>query len=677
MVACAFHFVWWPQSRKWFAFLKVKVRGWVKKSSEDMAREVPHAGPTLSVTGSNHTAGKRPHSTRSTVLGPRPLYLYAESYVLPSFLFTGQQTPRKIPHRVTPSHHATPVTSTLAMSDPLLDLPEMATYSVDPNKQCGVVKSDGNRCTTHLSCRIHGEVEKRAVNRPKKYETLLERQLCFGIHPSTHHAGQPRLAPVFDPDTNCGVDLPTGEPCTQDVLYCDTHTLGQQSTAQGRSVDLEDVLDIGRANAFRSWEKSGSTSRYNPDTDCGAPQTSGYRCQGMLSCNLQTLKVKRAVLRVLPFQNKFNTLLLLQLSHETAESRRCKVTEKGQDGQKDHISSRNGKGRQESGGGCGTGHSEIDAQGASHGSHPVTPSRPPRGNIDTSSPNDTPTAPSPETPRDNASSLSLDTSDGEQFTPTSSKVSFHDDTSNESHEHKLNAWEIDLATRETQLQLARAKLDDETKTEQLRQDQATQDRHKAQLYDQDREMRRNEKLVYEQHCESRRNEKIVYEQHCESRRNELLVYDQHLENHRNEQVLRDQDKEIRHNAQLIYEQYKEHRRKAQVLYEQDRAELDRRVHELSVTELSVTRLRLRAQRADELELALNTQLSQKASMLQSLERLKASLQSRGPLSRADLMQGLQKEIKALRSLRSSHQQPKFLREASINRLQRQINALFE
>jgi hypothetical protein len=190
-------------------------------------------------------------------------------------------------------------------------------------------------------------------------------------------------------------------------------------------------------------------------------------------------------------------------------------------------------------------------------------------------------------------------------------------------------------------------------------------------------MRRNEKLVYEQHCESRRNEKIVYEQHCESRRNELLVYDQHLENHRNEQVLRDQDKEIRHNAQLIYEQYKEHRRKAQVLYEQDRAELDRRVHELSVTELEVTRLRLRAQRADELELALNTQLSQKASMLQSLERLKASLQSRGPLSRADLMQGLQKEIKALRSLRSSHQQPKFLREASINRLQRQINALFE
>jgi hypothetical protein len=39
------------QSRKWFAFLKVKLPRWVKRPSKDMAREVPYAGSALSVTG--------------------------------------------------------------------------------------------------------------------------------------------------------------------------------------------------------------------------------------------------------------------------------------------------------------------------------------------------------------------------------------------------------------------------------------------------------------------------------------------------------------------------------------------------------------------------------------------------------------------------------------------------
>jgi hypothetical protein len=143
------------------------------------------------------------------------------------------------------------------MSAPSSGPPKTATYCIDPRKQCGVVKPSGNPCTALLSCKIHGEDEKRTAKRFKKQQKLLKRQLALDASPFAHHAGQLRLAPVFDANIHCGVDLPAGEPCTQDLLLCETHTCEQQSAVQGRSAGLDDLLRVYRANASRPTWKSG------------------------------------------------------------------------------------------------------------------------------------------------------------------------------------------------------------------------------------------------------------------------------------------------------------------------------------------------------------------------------------------------------------------------------------
>jgi hypothetical protein len=860
------------------------------------------------------------------------------------------------------TRHLTPRNSrhlTLAMSDPFLDPPKVATYRIDPNKQCGVIKPDGNRCTTKLSCTIHGEDEKHTVDRSKPYKTLLARQSRLLV-PDTHHvardADQASLAPIFDPDEHCGADLPTGQPCTQDILYCDAHVSKQQPTVPGRSVGFNNLERVDEANMSRlRWKSGDEPYQYSPDTDCGVMKSNGEPCQCTLSCLWHTQRAKLAVLRTPPFQNKFYTLLRLQKSRipsseldnswwkTWSEPWWLKAAELRQDVEENHIVSGSGEGQQTLGGEGGVGGNGINARGDSpgpdalrrvekannsrknqegdhnrtpdqynpdtdcgamktNGEHcqimlvacglhrvevqravprnppfannfselyrlqlvhqlaellgpgpsepqenlqphqstqlmhsdqgmkersiqhglvangvarsevtdervldgsgylqqalrgesgtgvdktdllegsddapPSTPSQPPRGKVDTSSSNDTstatspktprgtasplslhtsddehfsPTAPSPEIPRGNmtslsldtsdneqsipstpspktargnaslsslhtsddehftptapspkisrgdVSSLSLDTSDDEQFTPTSSRNSLYGRLSDDKHEQelKLEAWEAALIAREADLEQATAKLDDEAKNQQLLRDQTRKDPHKAQLYDQDIETRRNEQLIYEQHCESRRdeklvyeqycesrrNEKLVYEQHCESRRNEKLVYekycecrrnekiiyDQHCESHRNEQLLRNQDKEKRHNAFVIYEQDKEQRLKAQLRYDQDRAELDRRVRAQQVSEDELARLRRRAQRADKLEETLDTQRSQKKSILQTLDSVRDCVHA----------------LEDVDALKSSERRSRVKRERSqfyTDRLQDQIDALFE
>ncbi|KAM0694349.1 hypothetical protein Q7P36_004704 [Cladosporium allicinum] len=572
------------------------------------------------------------------------------------------------------SHHTTPYTVkfqlTLVMSDPVLDLPEIAIYSFDPDIQCSAVKPGGKRCTARISCKTHGEAEKRAVNRSTTFEELLKRQT--GCHDLKLR--------IFDPDVRCCVDLSTGERCMEDLLLCETHTCEQQSVVQGRSVCLDDLLRVNRANASRGREKSGSDpQKYNSDTDCGAFNADGEHCQGRLPCVIHGVKVKRTVSRRPPFS--FDLLCHLQhwriCLYELDNAYQCKTAEQGNAGQSDLVLGESSESQQASDDeGC-TGSDETDVQVDSNVAPPATPDRSSRGNTDTASPNQTPTAPSPKTSRGNVSLPSLMTSGSDQLTPTSSRDSLHDDISDEQYESTVAGSTADLNAHYAQLKRDWAQLHyDQARQElykaqlqndryhletQLLQDQAREDHHKAQLYDQDRETRRNEKLVFEQHLESRRNEQ--------------LVYDQHLENHRNEQVLHDQDKEIRHNALLVYEQDKEHRRKAQVLYEQDRAALDRRMREQQVTELEVTRLRTRAQRADELELTLNIRLSQKASMLQSLEQLRASLESRGSSyqkSQEDMMQGLQREME---TPRIQHRRNETVRRAYIGVLREKINAI--
>jgi hypothetical protein len=279
----------------------------------------------------------------------------------------------------------------------------------------------------------------------------------------------------------------------------------------------------------------------------------------------------------------------------------------------------------------------------------------------------TPVTPSPKTAGGSVSPLSLQSSDDEQFTPTSSRNSLYGRLRAEQDEQelKLKAWEAALVARELLLvEQAKEKFDDEATSEQLRQDQARQDRHKVQLYDQDRETRRNEKLVYEQH----------------------------LENHRNEQLLRDQDKGIRHNAILLCEQDKEHRLKAQLLFDQDRAELNRLVRAQQMTDDEVALLRTRAQRADELEQALDIQRSQKTSMLHSVKELRVDLKFREICYQNELtfnasqtsalevqIQDLQQSMEVLVTenidATARYQQYMVAAEAKINQLQEKINAL--
>ena len=664
------------------------------------------------------------------------------------------------------------------MSALSLDPPTVATYDIDPDKQCGVVRFRvGNRCTINLSCRIHNEADKRAVERSKPYQRLLREQLRFPapyFHQAAHGAGHPILAPVLDPDMHCGVVLPTGQPCMQDLISCDAHKTRQQLRVPGRSARLADILRVNRANAsLPRWNCGDEHRQFNPDTDCGVKKPNGEHCQVVLSCIVHSVEDKKAVRRHWPFEHRFDTLLRLQLArtafipdapappsgapsaqHSRTESISTTTAQEmqnpfkeqikklqegpernteeeppatpaaeaelataspgtdelwwrhtarsGQDDRKDHILSEHYKTQEEHSRAC-----------------PPAPRWPADRRSYAASPNHTSTAPSPNIPRGNVSPLSLDTSDDEQFTPTSSRDSLYACLRDEKHEHKSKAWEADSTARETQLQQAGAELYDDgdaqdgdafdTDAFMMRMDKMSEKlaevdaAYSATLND--REMRRNDKLVYEQDCENRRkaqlydqdtetrrNEKLVYEQHCESRRNEQLVYDQHLENHRNEQLLRDQDKEIRHNAMLLCEQDKEHRLKAQLRFDEDRAELDRLVRAQQMTDDEVTRLRTRAQRADELEQAMDVQHSQKTSMLQSIKDLKVGLKFQETCYQNELtfnasqtnalevqIQDLQQSMEVLVTEKidatARYQQGKAVKEAKINQLQEKISAL--
>jgi hypothetical protein len=532
------------------------------------------------------------------------------------------------------------------MSDPFLDPPEVASYIIDPEKQCGVLKPNGYRCTTRLNCRFHADVEKRAVDRSETYERLLKRQagrLAFDIRHSGYHVGQGKHALVFDPDIRCGVDLPTGEFCPQDLLLCETHTCEQQSNVQGRSVSFEGLLRVNKANASRGREKDGLDSeKYNPDTDCGAIKADGEYCQDMLSCTIHGEDVKRSVWRYPPFANNLDLLWHLQVwrmsVYELDEVYMCNPEEQDNDGQVDPILSGSGE-SQASGGEFSTGNDKVDVQGDNGDARPVTPSRSSRGNTNTTSPDQTATAPSPKTPRELVSLPSLFTSDDEQLTPASSKNSLNSDSDDGSREDTVEGSKADLDSQEAQLEQGWA---------QLRHDQARQKLQETQLQD-DR---------------------------------------YRLET----QLLQDRARQDREKAQL-YDQDAENRRAAQLRYDQIAATLDRHVHEQQATGLEATRLRERARRADELEQAHNVQRGYKASMLQSLKDLKVGSKNRDTLHQNEIIlytsqysallemqvRGVQQSIEVLLTEKANattcYQQDKLLWEAEINKLQENINAL--
>jgi hypothetical protein len=332
------------------------------------------------VTWSDDAAGKRLHLSRSAKLGPHPStrsHTSCRPFFAPDnkhhakfprhLAFLHHETPLHLPSLTGNSHHLT-----LKMSAPSLDPPKAATYTIHPNKQCGVVKEDGNPCSTRLGCRIHSEGEKLVVKRSRRHQKFLRKQLAFDPL---------RLAPVFDPDVHCGVDLSSGEPCTQDLLCCDTDTTNEQAAVPGRCASLNSIIRVNKANASRPQWKSGDDPwQYDSDTDCGARTKNGGRCQGLLSCTLHKLRAKRSAPRKSSYD--FNTLLQIQISRRALygedEPSRHDAAEKGQDGQVDHILGGSGEGQQTSGGEGSTGSDGIYAQGGIQDGPPATPGRPPR-----------------------------------------------------------------------------------------------------------------------------------------------------------------------------------------------------------------------------------------------------------------------------------------------------------
>jgi hypothetical protein len=201
------------------------------------------------------------------------------------------------------------------MSAPSPDAPGEATYKIDPDKQCGVVKSDGNPCSVRLSCRVHSAVEKTAVKRSAAFKKLLKGQpesRALDTRILTSPANSLRFAPVFDPDIHCGTSLRDGEPCTQPMVVCKSHSPEQQSIIPGRSTSLDGLRRVHQANTDPN--VVSDKSQFDPDKHCGVAK-GDKKCQSALwRCTRHTEKDKRNVPRLPPFENQFDLLVRLQVS---------------------------------------------------------------------------------------------------------------------------------------------------------------------------------------------------------------------------------------------------------------------------------------------------------------------------------------------------------------------------
>jgi hypothetical protein len=204
------------------------------------------------------------------------------------------------------------------MSAPTPGAPGEATYQIDPDRQCGVVKSDGNPCSVRLSCRVHSAVEKNAVKRSAEFKKLLKGQpesRALDTRILTSPANSLRFAPVFDPDIHCGTSLRDGEPCTQPMVVCKSHSSEQQSIIPGRSASLDGLRRVHQANTDPNvFSTFGDESQCDPDKQCGVAK-GDKKCQKALSrCTRHTMKDRRNVPRHPPFENQFDLLFRLQVS---------------------------------------------------------------------------------------------------------------------------------------------------------------------------------------------------------------------------------------------------------------------------------------------------------------------------------------------------------------------------
>jgi ubiquitin C-terminal hydrolase len=203
------------------------------------------------------------------------------------------------------------------MSEPPPIPPEA--YSIDPDRQCGVLKSDGNRCSVRLNCLLHTEVEKAAIPRSKEYKQLLKLQPPSLALDFRLRLGVPRLPPsgllawISDPNVHCGVPLArsAGLPCQAGIAACTEHSLEQMSLVPGRCASVDELRRVLQANR----DLAGQTkSTFDADVHCGVSRPDGKLCTRRLRCSDHKISDKQAVPRNTGFQGRFFDLLGLQLA---------------------------------------------------------------------------------------------------------------------------------------------------------------------------------------------------------------------------------------------------------------------------------------------------------------------------------------------------------------------------
>jgi hypothetical protein len=191
-------------------------------------------------------------------------------------------------------------------------------YSIDPDRQCGVLKSDGTRCSVRLNCLLHNDAEKNAIPRSKTYKQLLKLQPPSLALDSRPRLGVPLLPPsgpiawISDPNVHCGVPLAesAGLPCQADIATCANHSPEQMSLVQGRCASFDGIRRAVKANR----DAAGKKVPFDADIHCGVSKSDGKQCTRNLRCTHHTNATKQAVPRNTGFQGRYFELLGLQLA---------------------------------------------------------------------------------------------------------------------------------------------------------------------------------------------------------------------------------------------------------------------------------------------------------------------------------------------------------------------------
>lgn len=172
---------------------------------------------------------------------------------------------------------------------------------IDPDNQCAVtVRRDkgAHRCPVRLSCRVHSEAQKTAVNdRSKPYDELLAQQpMALGLletgPPRQPRAGTSRLSQIIDLDINCGVETANGTRCAR-ILTCVLHTTAEKRAVEGRTLSYAELVRLYHAGNLQG--------RLDPDIHCCVGIGEGRRCHRALSkCNTHSQDQQQYVRRSKP-----------------------------------------------------------------------------------------------------------------------------------------------------------------------------------------------------------------------------------------------------------------------------------------------------------------------------------------------------------------------------------------